>query len=572
MRVHRSVRVLIGTCLFGSVSLSGSEFLAADVTSVPPPSVHSMAVNSEESPGSLGNGEGVQDGRDHVVSWDGDGSTLFGGDVSVYDVAPCGGGGGVTLDDILAMLSAFGGSYACNCPGGGGGQWSTNGTHIYNANTGNVGIGTSTPGWSLHVVGNNVGMEEYQGTPGFYGRRANGTMAAPTAVVDGSILAEFGAFGFDGSAFAGSRAGIRLAAAENWTATNHGTEIRFLTSVSGSDAYTEKMRIDDQGVLRLYNDTAGETMSLDSADASNSAYITLRMWDGAALRDTVNIESEEGGGGGQIILRNEAASQRVQIDGDGTNDEGFIQLFNGLAQEGVLISGGDAANAASITLNMMQGATLRETVAIEAEEGGGGAQIILRNDSGSQRVQIDADGTQDEGFITVYNGAGVASITLDGEDTSGNGRIITQILEITGGSDLSEQFDLSPGAAKAEPGMVVCIDPANPGRLTVCTASYDRTVAGIISGAGGVRPGMMMGQKDTVANGEHPVALTGRVYVWADATFGPIQPGDLLTTSATPGHAMKANDLAKAQGAIIGKAMTSLDSEMGLVLVIVTLQ
>ena len=98
---------------------------------------------------------------------------------------------------------------------------------------------------------------------------------------------------------------------------------------------------------------------------------------------------------------------------------------------------------------------------------------------------------------------------------------------------------------------------------------YDRKVAGVISGAGGVSPGMLMGQSGTVASGSQPVALSGRVYCLADASAHPIEPGDLLTTSSLPGHAMKVTDYAKAQGAIIGKAMTSLQEGKGLVLVLV---
>ena len=60
--------------------------------------------------------------------------------------------------------------------------------------------------------------------------------------------------------------------------------------------------------------------------------------------------------------------------------------------------------------------------------------------------------------------------------------------------------------------------------------------------------------------------------VKADAASGPIKPGDLLTTSAIPGHAMKVQDHSKAQGAILGKAMSKLESGTGLVLVLVTLQ
>jgi hypothetical protein len=68
------------------------------------------------------------------------------------------------------------------------------------------------------------------------------------------------------------------------------------------------------------------------------------------------------------------------------------------------------------------------------------------------------------------------------------------------------------------------------------------------------------------------VALSGRVYVLADASGGPIRPGDLLTTSNSPGYAMKVSDYARAQGAVIGKAMSPLKEGKGMVLVLVTLQ
>ena len=119
---------------------------------------------------------------------------------------------------------------------------------------------------------------------------------------------------------------------------------------------------------------------------------------------------------------------------------------------------------------------------------------------------------------------------------------------------------------------MVVIDAENPGKLLVSSKRYDRTVAGIISGAGGVKTGMLMGQVGTKADGKQSVALTGRVFVKADASKGAIRPGDLLTTSDLPGHAMKVGDHAQAQGAIIGKAMTALSEGQGMVLVLVTLQ
>jgi hypothetical protein len=151
------------------------------------------------------------------------------------------------------------------------------------------------------------------------------------------------------------------------------------------------------------------------------------------------------------------------------------------------------------------------------------------------------------------------------------GETETHILKITGGSDLSESFDIIDEEAVVE-GMLVVIDGHNHGKLRVAKKAYDKSVAGIVSGAGGINTGMLMGQKGSIANGSVAVALTGRVYCWATTENGPIQPGDLLTTSSLKGHAMKVGDFQKAQGAVIGKAMTSLESGEGLVLVLVSLQ
>ncbi|MGH9853547.1 MAG: hypothetical protein ACREBD_27220 [Blastocatellia bacterium] len=159
------------------------------------------------------------------------------------------------------------------------------------------------------------------------------------------------------------------------------------------------------------------------------------------------------------------------------------------------------------------------------------------------------------------------------------GTTLTDVLQITGGADFAENFEVNAEkadddamTAKVEAGMVVSIDPASPGKLQLSAQAYDRRVAGIISGAGGVKPGMIMSQEGTLAHGKYPVALSGRVYCWVDATQGAVEPGDLLTTSSTPGHAMKAADAGRAHGAIIGKAMTGLKEGKGLVLVLVTLQ
>jgi hypothetical protein len=198
----------------------------------------------------------------------------------------------------------------------------------------------------------------------------------------------------------------------------------------------------------------------------------------------------------------------------------------------------------------------------------------IRNDLNNN---IAGFGGEDTGTVYVNNAAGeqraAMYVNSSGQGEVSANRLITDTIVINGGSDIAEPYDISaPEGMAVEPGMVVSIDPTSIGKMRVSTTSFDRTVAGIISGAGGVNPGMVLRQTGTVADGSMPVANAGRVWCWCDASNGAIQAGDLLTTSDTAGHAMNVSDTSNANGAIIGKAMSSLDSGRGLVLVLVSLQ
>jgi hypothetical protein len=154
--------------------------------------------------------------------------------------------------------------------------------------------------------------------------------------------------------------------------------------------------------------------------------------------------------------------------------------------------------------------------------------------------------------------------------------IITGNIDVTGqdsdirltNGDCAEDFDIS-GAAKAEPGSVMIV--TDDGSLSPCHREYDTRVAGVISGAGEYKPGIILDAHRTAGN-RQPVALMGKVFCKVDAQFGAVAVGDLLTTSPTPGHAMAVSEPARALGTVIGKALRALPSGQGLLPILVALQ
>ena len=109
------------------------------------------------------------------------------------------------------------------------------------------------------------------------------------------------------------------------------------------------------------------------------------------------------------------------------------------------------------------------------------------------------------------------------------------------------------------------------GYLKESREAYDKRVAGVVSGGGDYKPGILLDKKPSATN-RLPVALVGKVYCKVDAGCTPIEVGDLLTTSATAGHAMKAVEPLHAFGAVIGKALRPLKAGRGLIPILVALQ
>lgn len=166
-------------------------------------------------------------------------------------------------------------------------------------------------------------------------------------------------------------------------------------------------------------------------------------------------------------------------------------------------------------------------------------------------------------------------------------------LDGTYNSGAGDYADLLPIAENVEPGDVLVIGP--DGKMARSTTAYATNVAGIYS----TLPGFVGGHAaEDIAEGDPdapalramlpelltdvdlervPVALAGVVPCKVSAENGAIKPGDLLVTSGTAGHAMKAEPIEVGgvtfypPGTILGKAMESLSSGTGVILVLVSL-
>ena len=154
------------------------------------------------------------------------------------------------------------------------------------------------------------------------------------------------------------------------------------------------------------------------------------------------------------------------------------------------------------------------------------------------------------------------NVTVTGDHTvQGN-------IWLPGAADCAEQFDTVEGE-RLDPGTVVVIDAE--GALRKSTDAYDKKVAGVVSGAGDYKPGIIFDGQGS-QSGRTAVALMGKVYCRVDADYSSIEVGDLLTTSPTPGYAMRAQDPGQSFGAVLGKALRALNCGQDLIPVLVALQ
>lgn len=232
----------------------------------------------------------------------------------------------------------------------------------------------------------------------------------------------------------------------------------------------------------------------------------------------------------------------------------------------------DSRDVATIAAYHLQGSG----PAVYAEVQGGGHAIVARQLSqGADTAGVWAEahgkgpGIHARQANPSSDGAAIFAEHVSGK-TAGffKGNVIVTGDVSFPGADCAEDFTIAD-AIPAEPGTVMVL--GHDGALVPCGGAYQRTAVGVVAGALAHGPGIIMGRRGS-SEGRQPIALVGTVFCKADAAYGAIAIGDMMTTSPTPGHAMRAEDPMRAFGAVIGKAMAPLNEGTGLIPILIALQ
>jgi hypothetical protein len=218
-------------------------------------------------------------------------------------------------------------------------------------------------------------------------------------------------------------------------------------------------------------------------------------------------------------------------------------------------------------------ATTSDTV-VALRNTGNGDLIRGYNNSFAEVFRVASTGATKTGILSIDDPSGLgASNSLYMRNggvpilyVKGSGALYSASTLNANALDLAEH--VSTSGVEPGPGDVVEIDPDVDDRFRLSSSANSALVAGVIS----TNPGMVLGTGSIENPSTSPrLALAGRVPVKVSAENGPIRPGDLLVSSSTPGHAMKA-PTNPAAGTVIGKALGSLDSGKGTVPMLVMLR
>ncbi|MEK9657214.1 MAG: hypothetical protein VW378_02430 [bacterium] len=430
---------------------------------------------------------------------------------------------------------------------------------------GNVGIGTETPDKKLSVVGN-IGVSGDITLTG--DATANGSITAKSFSGEGSGLRKIPANELIGSLPAIDGSNLTGISSERVFVTGNNNVAYYTLGNVGIGTETPDKKLSVVGNIGV----SGDIKLTGNATATAFFSSSIQAQDGNGL----GLYDDESNGifikdkGNVGIGTSDPSDAKFQID---ISDSSIPFRINKSFTDGTRTRGWEYVNSALTSgqiANFAFGKSLTSynTAWIGYEH--------VADTSASNKMHFGFWDVNNIMTIQANGNVGIG-VTDPTEKLEVNGSIMIPAGEayLTDGSaDIAEKFFVSASNTTIEPGMVVIADTQNPGKAKLSNSAYDKKVIGVISGAKGVSPGMILkGQEGTLMDGDQNIAMLGRVWVKSVGLNTGIEIGDFLTSSDTEGHAMKAVDTTQAHGAILGKALTRLNiGETDYVLVLISLQ
>ncbi|WP_432140166.1 hypothetical protein [Streptomyces sp. bgisy154] len=295
-------------------------------------------------------------------------------------------------------------------------------------------------------------------------------------------------------------------------------------------------------------------MSTSVSATSNGPGVPAVRADGLNTADGVQGFSKNADRAGIIGVNTDG----VGVKGVSTNNDGVLGRSTNKHRAAVIgvNTAGVGAKGVSTSHDGVQGLTSGASRAgVVGTNSGSGPGVL-----GQSKHEAGVRGTSTNGTGVVGEGGTWAAQFVGNVQAIGN-------VEVTGeltlpGADYAEALTTTDPSVVS--GAVVVL--GTDGEVHPCDREYDRRVAGIVSGAGGDKPAIVLDRHEGSAH----IALMGKVWCMAEADSAPIRPGDLLTTSSLSGHCRKVAEPARAFGAVVGKALTALAEGRGLVQVLVS--
>jgi hypothetical protein len=454
-------------------------------------------------------------------------------------------------------------------------QWSTgeNSNDIRSTNSGNIGVGTSSPPSKLTVsVTNNADGITVDGTTNpMFSLRTSG-------VAKGYLGAATTTGGYAVGASPGDIT-LRSQGGKLFFDTNSGVGTPALTILGGN------------GGVGIGTSTPANALHVHSALGAQAIRVSgngvgfINFMDTAAPANQKLYQWRSEGGLFRMALANDSELSLAQQNLLVANSAGNIGIGTASPTSKLHVVGG------SVTVQGAAGVgTGNADFAVRTASGNGYWDFSAQNSNGSfvvydaahnkMPVGVESDAPTNTLYLNSAGAVGVGAQPPAGSPyklvVSGgvSATSLNVVGAITGGTINATYQDVAewvPSTQKLTAGTVVVLDTDKTNHVLASTKVYDTGVAGVVSDS----PGVILG----VAGEEKlKVATTGRVKVRVDATRAPIKVGDLLVTSDMEGVAMKSVpvDVGGTQihrpGTIIGKALEPLAGGVGEILVLLSLQ